>query len=53
MGLFRKEMREEGICKEVYVYFLGALIYKAWFFRGVKTVSKVFHEGEGLAQRRK
>jgi hypothetical protein len=53
MGLFRKETREDGIYKEVYVYFLGALIYKAWFVRGVKTASKVFHDGEGLGQRRK
>jgi hypothetical protein len=53
MGLFRKETREDGICKEVYVYFLNALIYKMWFVRGVKTGSKMFHEGEGLAQRRK
>jgi hypothetical protein len=53
MGLFRKETREEGIYKEVYVYFLGALIYKMWFVRGVKTNSKMFHQGEGLAQRRK
>jgi hypothetical protein len=53
MGLFRKETREEGIYKEVYVYFLGALIYKMWFIRGVKTSSKMFHEAEGLAQRRK
>jgi hypothetical protein len=53
MGLFRKETREEGIYKEVYVYFLNTLIYKMWFVRGVKTGSKMFHEGEGLAQRRK
>ena len=53
MGLFRKETRKEGIYKEVYVYFLDALIYKMWFVRGVKTGSKIFHEGEGLAQRRK
>lgn len=51
MRLFRKETREEGIYKEVCVHFLGALIYKAWFVRGVKTASKVFHGGEGLAQR--
>ena len=53
MGLFRKETYEEGIYKEVSVYFLGALIYKMWFVRGVKTASKMFHSGEGLAQRRK
>ena len=52
MGLFRKETREESIYKEVYVYFLGSLIYKMWFVRGVKTGSKMFHEGEGMAQRR-
>ena len=53
MGPFRKETLKEGIYKEVYVYFLGALIYKVWFVRGVKTASKMFHRGEGLAQRRK
>jgi hypothetical protein len=53
MGLFRKETREEGIYKEVYVYFLGALIYKMWFVRGVKTGSKMFHSGEGSAQHQK
>ena len=53
MGLFRKETREECIYKEVYVYFLGALIYKMWFVRGVKSGSKMFHSGEGLTQRRK
>lgn len=53
MGLFRKETHEDGIYKEVYVYFMGVLIYKMWFIRGVKTASKVFHSGEGLAQLRK
>jgi hypothetical protein len=53
MGLFRKETHGEGIYKEVYVYFLGALIYKMWFIRGVKISSKMFHQGEGVAQRRK
>jgi hypothetical protein len=50
MNLFRKETREEGIYKEVYVYFMGALIYKMWFVRGVKTSSRIFHEGVGSAQ---
>jgi hypothetical protein len=50
MGMFRKETQEEGIYKEVYVYFMGVLIYKMWFIRGVKTASHVFHSGEGLAQ---
>jgi hypothetical protein len=52
MGLFRKETHEEGLYKEVYIYFRGILIYKMWFVRGVKTGSKLFHAGEGLAQRR-
>lgn len=55
MDLFRKETHEDGIYKEVYVYFMGALIYKMWFVRGVKTAGKVFHNGEGqtLFQKRK
>ena len=53
MGLFCSKTHEEGIYKEVYVYFRGALLYKTWFVRGVKTASKVFHDGEGLAQSRK
>lgn len=50
MNRFRKEISENGIYKEVYVYFRGALIYKAWFVRGKKTVSRMFYDGEGLTQ---
>jgi hypothetical protein len=53
MGLFRKETQEDGTHKEVYMYFLGALVYKMWFVCGVRTSSKVFHGGEGVTQLRK
>ena len=49
MGLFVKEVVETGIYKEVYVYLQGSLIYKAWFKKGEKTASQIFHSGEGLA----
>ncbi|OGX90128.1 hypothetical protein BEN49_23865 [Hymenobacter coccineus] len=50
MNLFRNKTFENGIYKEVYVYFRGALIYKAWFVKGKKTFSRMFHYGEGLTQ---
>lgn len=52
MSLFNKVTYENGVYKEVYVYFMGACIYKMWFVRGEKTAGKVFHVGEGLTQLR-
>ena len=52
MSLFSKVTYENGAYKEVYVYFMGACIYKMWFVRGEKTAGKVFHAGEGLTQLR-
>jgi hypothetical protein len=37
-------------CHELYVYFSGRLIYKAWYIAGQKQHSRVFHVGEGLGQ---
>jgi hypothetical protein len=39
--------------QELYVYFQGHLIYKAWYVAGRKRYSKLFHEGEGLTQEAK
>ena len=35
---------------ELYVYFRGRLIYKAWYSAGQKQHGRVFHVGEGLSQ---
>lgn len=35
---------------ELYVYFRGRLIYKAWYLAGQKQHGRVFHAGEGLSQ---
>ncbi len=47
MGLFITEISENGIYKEVYVYYRGRLLYKAWFVRGEKTTSLVM-QSSGL-----
>lgn len=52
MRLFSKVTHERGEYKEVYVYFLGACVYKMWFVRSEKTAGKVFHDGEGSTQLR-
>jgi hypothetical protein len=53
MSLITKEVRENGIYKEVYVYFMGACIYKIWFIKGKRIAGKIFHDGEGLTQFRR
>jgi len=50
MSHFSKEISENGIYKNLYLYFRGTLIYKAWFVRGQKTDSRTFHAGEGRTQ---
>lgn len=45
---FTQEVLSKGGRKELYVYFRGRLIYKAWYVAGQKQYSRVFHEGEGL-----
>jgi hypothetical protein len=39
--------------QELYVYFRGRLIYKAWYVAGQKRYGRVFHVGEGLSQEAK
>jgi hypothetical protein len=48
MNPFRNEINENGIYKELYVCYLGTIIYKRWFVKGQKTQSRTFHEDEGL-----
>jgi hypothetical protein len=48
---FTQEVLSEGNRKELYVYFQGHLIYKAWYVAGRKLHSRMFHFGEGLTQR--
>ena len=52
MNRFTRIISENGTYrnkryKEVYVYFLGALIYKIWFIDDEKVASRMFYEGEG------
>jgi hypothetical protein len=35
--------------EELYLYYRGHLIYKAWYVAGQKQYSKVFYEGEGIS----
>lgn len=49
MGLFTAGLAKMGIYKEVYVCLKSRLLYKAWFRKGKKTASRMFHSGEGLA----
>ncbi len=35
--------------EELYLYYKGCLIYKAWYVAGHKQYGRVFHEGEGIA----
>ena len=46
--LYTQEFFSKDDRKELYVYFRGRLIYKAWYVAGQKRYSRVFHEGEGL-----
>jgi hypothetical protein len=39
--------------QELYIYFRGRLIYKAWYIAGQKHYGSVFHVGEGLSQEAK
>jgi hypothetical protein len=38
---------------ELYVYFRGRLIYKAWYLAGQKQHGRIVHVGEGLSQEAK
>ena len=33
--------------QELYVYYRGRLLYKAWYVAGQKQYSKLFYEGKG------
>lgn len=46
--LFTKEVRSIGNRSELYLYFRGRLLYKAWYLDNQKQSSKLFHTGEGL-----
>ena len=47
--LFTKEVCSTGNRRELYLYFRGRLLYKAWYLDNQKQSSKLFHAGEGLA----
>jgi hypothetical protein len=46
--LFTKEVRSTGNRRELYLYFRGCLLYKAWYLDNQKQSSNLFHVGEGL-----
>jgi hypothetical protein len=50
---FTRKVLSEGNRQELYVYFQGQLLYKAWYVAGRKRYSRLFHEGEGLTQEAK
>jgi hypothetical protein len=57
MGIFMRKISENGINKEVYVYYMGRLIYKSWFVKGEKKASLVmqssglnFHRAAGTPE---
>jgi hypothetical protein len=45
---FTKEIRATGNRHELYLYFRGRLLYKAWYVDNQKQAGRVFHVGEGL-----
>jgi hypothetical protein len=47
-ALFTKEVRSTGNRRELYLYFRGHLLYKAWYLDNQKQSSRLFHDGEGL-----
>lgn len=47
--LFTKEVRSTGNRSELYVFFRGRLLYKAWYIDNQKQYGRVSHAGEGLA----
>lgn len=46
--LFTKEVRSTGNRRELYLYFQGRLLYKAWYVDNQKQYGRLFHIGEGL-----
>jgi hypothetical protein len=47
---FTYQLVGSALRQELYVYYRGRLLYKAWYVAGQKQSSKLFHEGEGLTQ---
>lgn len=45
---FTKEVRSTGNRRELYLYFRGRLLYKAWYVDNQKQYGRLFHVGEGL-----
>jgi len=52
-SIFTQTVRAADNRHELYVYFRGRLLYKAWYLAGQKQYGRVFHEGEGLSQEAK
>lgn len=46
--LFTKEVRTTGNRSELYLYFRGRLLYKAWYLNNQKQYGRIVHAGEGL-----
>jgi hypothetical protein len=46
--LFTKEIRSTDNHRELYLYFRGRLLYKAWYLDNQKQYGRIVHAGEGL-----